>query len=293
MDADRVAVVSDSWALILAGGDGMRLRNLTRLIAGEPIPKQYCRIMSGRSLLEATLDRVRPLVPPERTVVIINRDHVALAMPQLQALPSQNVLVQPSNRDTGPGIVWSLLKIQGRHSKARIVMFPSDHYVGDDERFRAYIRRASDAIAARPDELALLGIEPDHPSPDYGYVVPGPPLAGADALHRVIAFREKPTLALARRLIRDGGLWNSFVMAYRTDRVLALVARERPAAYRALTGAVDDPVKLEQYYAETEPWNFSADFLTQIARHLIVVPARHTGWSDWGRSARSSGRSRS
>ena len=75
-----------------------------RLIAGAPIPKQYCRIIGNRSLLEATLARVAPLVPRERMLAIVNRGHVELARPQLVTLPGANVLVQPRNLDTGPGI---------------------------------------------------------------------------------------------------------------------------------------------------------------------------------------------
>src|SRR6516164_7195357 len=99
------------WALILAGGDGTRLQPVTRLIAGAPIPKQYCRILGNRSLLETTLERIAPLVPPSRTLAIINRAHLQLARPQLSSLPSSNVLVQPRNLDTGPGILVSLLEL--------------------------------------------------------------------------------------------------------------------------------------------------------------------------------------
>src|SRR5881296_2928581 len=93
------------WALVLAGGDGTRLQSLTRLIAGAPIPKQYCRIVDNRSLLEATLDRIAPLASRERTLVIVNRGHLRLARPQLATLPAANVIVQPRNLDTGPGIL--------------------------------------------------------------------------------------------------------------------------------------------------------------------------------------------
>src|SRR5215470_5471976 len=74
------------WALVLAGGDGTRLQSLTHLIAGAPIPKQYCRILGPRSLLETTLSRIAPLVSAERTLAIINRDHLAIARPQLRSL---------------------------------------------------------------------------------------------------------------------------------------------------------------------------------------------------------------
>src|SRR5205814_2585975 len=108
------------WALVLAGGDGTRLQPLTRLIAGTPIPKQYCRIIGNRSLLEATLERVAPLVPPDRTLAIVNRGHLKLALPQLVTLPASNVLVQPRNLDTGPGILVSLLELGRRDAEATV-----------------------------------------------------------------------------------------------------------------------------------------------------------------------------
>lgn len=274
---------TDTWALVLAGGDGTRLRAITRLLAGEPIPKQYCRITGERSMLEATLDRVAPLVPPQRTVVIVNHDHLPLAVPQLAGIPGENVLVQPRNRDTGPGIAWSLLEIRRRHPDARVAMFPSDHYVADDAAFRASVRRALAVVDRHPGKLALLGIEPEDPSPEYGYVMPAARLDGGrgDAFH-VASFREKPTPAVAASLVRAGGLWNSFVMAFRVPRVLALLEQRLPATLRALDVASRLRATLERHYATEPGWNFSNDFLSTIADELVVVRAEQTGWSDWG-----------
>src|SRR5207253_5128670 len=149
------------WALVLAGGDGTRLRELTRLISGAPIPKQYCRILGDRSLLEATLARVAPLVPRERTVVIVNRGHLELAWSQLAALPAQNLLVQPGNRDTGPGVLFSLLALARRQPDATVAVFPSDHHIGDERRFRAHVARMAQLVDEHPEKVALLGVEPD------------------------------------------------------------------------------------------------------------------------------------
>lgn len=274
---------TDTWALVLAGGDGTRLRAITRLLAGEPIPKQYCRITGERSMLEATLDRVAPLVPPQRTLVIVNHDHLRLAVPQLAGIPGENVLVQPRNRDTGPGIAWSLLEIRRRHPNARVAMFPSDHYVADDAAFRASVERALAVIDRHPDKLALLGIEPEEPSPELGYVMPSGRLetTRGDAFH-VASFREKPTPAVAAGLVRAGGLWNSFVMAFRVPRVLALLERCLPATLHALDVASRLRDTLERHYATEPGWNFSNDFLSAIAAELVVVRAEQTGWSDWG-----------
>jgi len=278
------SVARDTWSLVLAGGDGTRLRELTALLAGAPIPKQYCRITGDRSMLEATLARIAPLGPAERTLVIVNRDHLELASAQLRGVPPENVLVQPCNRDTGPGILWSLLALERRCPGAHVAMFPSDHYVANDAAFRACVRRAAHLVEQHPDKLVLLGIEPDHPAPGYGYVVPsGPQLPGetGPAFH-VATFREKPDRALARRILRRGALWNSLVMVFRAARALELVARVRPEAYRALAAAGVDPEAVERHYASGTPWNFSSDFLAHVPNEMVVVRAEDTGWSDWG-----------
>lgn len=272
------------WALVLAGGDGRRLRELTERLAGRPIPKQYCRITGDRSMLEATLHRIAPLVPPERTLVIVNRDHLELARPQLAALPPENLLVQPSNRDTGPGLLWSLLALERRAPGALIATLPSDHFIADDAAFRDCLARAAELVAGAPDEVALLGVRPEEPSPEYGYVVPASRVAapGGMAAFRVAAFEEKPPRRLARAIVRAGALWNCFVMVFRTTRMLELLAHVRPEEHAAMSAVAGDAGALERYYEHAEPWNFSTGFLTRVARELLVLEADGLGWSDWG-----------
>jgi len=283
MSDPRTPSPTDPWALVLAGGDGTRLRELTRLIVGAPIPKQYCRITGTRSMLEATLDRVRPLVPAERTLVIVNRDHLPLALPQVAGLPAENVLIQPRNLDTGPGILWSLLEIRRRAPHARVAMFPSDHYVAHDLAFRDAVTRALDVVARRPHKLALLGIEPDQASTEYGYVLPSLPLDPCEARSfHVAAFHEKPSARDAAYFVSRGGLWNSFVMAFRASTVLDLISRRLTGPYSDLEASFGRRGALERYYASGSAWNFSHDLLAQAADHLAVVRTEDTGWSDWG-----------
>src|SRR3989442_9330585 len=270
------------WGLVLAGGDGTRLRSLTRLIAGVPIPKQYCRIMGDRSLLETTLDRVAPMVPPERTLAIVNRGHLDLARPQLVTLPASNVLVQPRNLDTGPGILVSLLELGRRDAEATIAIFPSDHDIRSEAAFRRYVVQMTHLVDGHPDKIALLGVRPDRPETGYGYIAPGPRVEGFVAAFRVAAFHEKPARSLAAHIIRRGGLWNSFVMVGRVACLIELLREVRPdevARFRQLPSA---PNALAPAYDRLSSWNFSRDFLVRIPQHLVVARADDLGWIDWG-----------
>jgi mannose-1-phosphate guanylyltransferase len=264
---------TDPWALVLAGGDGTRLQELTRRIAGTPIPKQYCRIAGDRSMLEATLDRLGPLVPAARTLAIVNRDHLPIARPQLRTLPDANVIVQRENRDTGPGLRLCLRALARRDSTATVAVFPSDHYVRDAERFLAHVVTALDVVRRHPEKIVLLGMLPDRVDLGLGYIEPGRPLRGsrADGVRHVVAFHEKPGAATADALIRRGGLWNSFVMVFRVDMMIALLRRSRSAL------DIDDGES-----ATPPPWNFSRDFLAHVPAHLAVVRVEDVGWSDWG-----------
>jgi mannose-1-phosphate guanylyltransferase len=270
------------WALVLAGGDGTRLQALTRLIAGTPIPKQYCRILGDRSLLETTLARIAPLVPPERTLAIVNRAHLPLARPQLAAMPAPNLLVQPRNLDTGPGLLVSLLALAGRDRAATVAVFPSDHDIRDEVAFRRHVTQMADLVAAHPDRIALLGARPERPETGYGYIAVGHRLVGPGEAFRVVGFHEKPAPALAARIIARGGLWNSFVMVGRVARMLELVREVRPADVADLEGIPVEPNALAAAYDRLAAWNFSRDFLARVPQHLMVVRAGDLGWSDWG-----------
>ena len=266
------------WALVLAGGDGKRLLPLTTRLTGTPTPKQFCRITGDRSPFESTLDRIAPLVPAARTLAVVTRSHLGIAGPQLAALPAGNVVVQPRNRETGPGLLLPLLTLAARAPDATVVVLPSDHFVRNAAAFRVHVARAARQVAKHPDRIALLGIVPEEPESGFGYVLPGRPHAGTAPVFDVARFVEKPSPAAAAMLVRCGALWNSFVMVFRAARLLELLRTFRPADVARLADAPD----LGAAYETLPPWNFSYDFLRLVPEHLLLVRADGLGWSDWG-----------
>ncbi len=269
------------WAIVLAGGDGTRLQELTQKLTGAPIPKQYCRLVGERSMLEATLARTQYCAPLERTLVIVNQNHLALAREHLRNVPSHNVLVQPCNRDTGPGLLFALLALAERDPGALVSVFPSDHYVGDDRAFIAHVSHAAEVVAQLPEKIVLLGIRPDRPESGYGYIVPGQPLravARNGSTFHVACFYEKPPIEIAQDLLNRGGLWNSFVMVFQVGHMLELVRTMMPMDFQCLRQARTCP----EAYARLKAWNFSSNFLVRIPEHLLVLPVADVHWSDWG-----------
>jgi mannose-1-phosphate guanylyltransferase len=275
-------VQPDRAALLLAGGDGARLQELTREITGVPIPKQYCRLWHGSSLLEATLSRAHLFAPSDRISVIVNKNHLDLAREQLSSLPESNILVQPLNRDTGPGMLFSLSNLAKKHPEAIVATFPTDHFIDDNHAFVAHVFRAVDTIHHMPDKIAILGIAPDHPATGYGYVLPATPLTASEKAYHVKTFTEKPSLSNAQTIISNGGLWNTFVLVFKISRMLELVREIVPHHFERFSRLQEFPHKSDELYRELDAWNFSTEVLSQISEHLILFEIADVHWSDWG-----------
>jgi mannose-1-phosphate guanylyltransferase len=269
-------------SLLMSGGDGTRLQELTQEVAGKPIPKQYCRLLQGSSLLEATLDRAQLFSLRDRINIIINLNHLDLAKEQLKMVPKSNIFVQPANRDTGPGLIFSLLQLQRIYSDAIVAAFPTDHYVENDGAFIAHALHAADTIEQLPDKIAILGIAPDRPEPSYGYILPAKSIECRENTFRVEAFTEKPDPASACSIIARGGLWNTFVMIFRLSRMIDLLRQYVPCQFAEMWEFCDNPEKATETYKSIRAWNLSTKFLARIPQHLIAVEVANVGWSDWG-----------
>jgi mannose-1-phosphate guanylyltransferase len=274
--------LSNRVALLLAGGDGLRLQDLTSEIAGVPIPKQYCRLLHGSSMLEATILRAGLFAPSDRISVIINRSHLGLALDQVNCLPESNIIIQPRNRDTGPGMFFALIHLERTHPDATVAVFPTDHYVDKDWTFIAHVLRAVHTISRFPDKIAILGVVPDRPETGYGYILPAEKLRIPGSAYRVEAFAEKPEPGAARDLIAHGGLWNTFVMIFRISRMLELMQETVPDEFEPLSELRAFPQKAEIIYRTLGSWNLSTRVLARIPEHLIVHRVANVRWCDWG-----------
>jgi mannose-1-phosphate guanylyltransferase len=267
------------WALVLAAGDGTRLASLTTGSDGIAVPKQYCSIDGGPSLLELTLRRAERLVPRSRVVTVVAARHLRWWQRDLARHRTENAVVQPANRGTAAGIALPLLEIVERDPRARVVVLPSDHFVADEAVLERAARRALAALAGHPDEIVLLGIEPDAPDGEYGWIVAGDELGAG--LHAVVSFVEKPSAAVARCLLARGGMWNSFVFAASAASLLALLERRLPALVAELRAA-RSAGRLARAYESLPDADFSREILQAepSALRLLTVPA--CGWSDLG-----------
>jgi mannose-1-phosphate guanylyltransferase len=284
------------WAVILAGGDGTRLRPLTRELAGDERPKQYCRVLGGETLLEQTRERVRHSVSPLRTLIVVTRHHERFYRDALSDLPPRAVVVQPENRGTAAGILYPLLRLETLTGADVVALFPSDHYVSDDQAFMAHVEAGFDAVRTCPNRVVLLGVRPDRPETEHGWIEPGhPPVPLARPwpmlLSGVRRFWEKPRPKLAAALEARGCLWNSFVIVARVSAIVSLVREALPVVYETLAAArpaFEGPEHraIRDAYAALPAADFSREVLAVRPERLGVLPVSGVTWNDLGDPAR-------
>ena len=278
---------SKAWAVILAAGEGSRLRALTTLPSGIAIPKQFCSLYEGPSLLEEALQRGESVVDRSRICAIVAEQHRRWWKGALGSLPERNVIVQPENRGTANGILLPLMHILLRDPSARIVLLPSDHHVLQEAVLTASLRDALEQLDWRCDQTLLLGIQPGEVDPDLGYILPGG-TDGRGAL-TVARFIEKPPQAVAGELIRAGGLWNAFIVVTTAGALLDLFRERIPEVVEAMRAAVqcDDEqgsgiAAVTELYPRLPTIDFSRDIVSGQESKLRVLPVRPCGWSDLG-----------
>jgi mannose-1-phosphate guanylyltransferase len=286
--------ITPPWALILAGGDGTRLRPLTSQIAGDGRPKQFCRLLDGETLLDRTRRRVDLLVRFDHQLVVVTRAHEPFFESLASQLTPGRLVVQPDNRGTAPGILYPLLHLLQLAGDVPVAIVPSDHHISDDVAFMAYVDAAVAAVHAHRDQVVILGIDPTSPEVDYGWIgaAPTPWPTEGEPVFPIRRFWEKPSAAVAERLLRAGAVWNSFVMVGWASAFVDLVGAAHPgllAAFADVRRALGTPAEeraVARTYRKLSVSDFSRRVLARGTSRLGVVRVKGVDWSDWGHPRR-------
>jgi mannose-1-phosphate guanylyltransferase len=276
---------SNTWAVILAGGEGSRLRELTTTAEGQTIPKQFCSLRRNACLIEDALERARAIALPQHICSVVAAQHRRWWTAPLKPLPEQNIFIQPANRGTANGILFALLKVEARNEDAIVVLLPADHYVSDESTMARSLRVAANLASDNRRIIYLLGAEPDSPDVELGYIVPTEQRRDSPA--GVRRFVEKPSSARARQLLAEGALWNTFIVAGSVRSLLNLFDEKSAPALSAMREAIahthdSRPGALEAFYAELEPVDFSRAVLQRREQLLQVLRMPSCGWTDLG-----------
>lgn len=267
-----------TWALVLAAGEGSRLQSLTRNEQGVILPKQFCSLQGGPCLLQEALQRAASVAPLQRICSIVAEQHRQWWSPLLSYLPEQNVISQPQNKGTAYGILLPLLRILDRDPDATVVLLPADHYLSDEKVMAGALRRAAVLAEADPGSIYLLGVEPNEPDTELGYIVPSP--RGPEGAAEVLRFVEKPNAARARVLLDAGALWNVFIMAASVRTLLSLFDGRFASTIARMRGF--EGADLDSLYQNLRTMDFSKDVLQGREPMLKVITVPHCGWTDLG-----------
>jgi mannose-1-phosphate guanylyltransferase len=278
---------SHVWAVLLAGGDGVRLRDLTRRIAGDARPKQFCRIIGGESLFRQTRARLDPLFLSDRQIFVLSRAHERYYGDDLTDAGDSCVIEQPLNRGTGVAIILAVLRVLQRDPDAVVAFFPCDHFYADNDSFRSTIRAAIKCAEQHPESIIVVGADAEYPEVDYGWIEPGAVVSESVVapLAYVNRFWEKPPLHEARTLLSRDCLWNTFVTVGRAATFFEMLCAQVPEAVLAISRAVAENT-LDVAYPLLDTLDFSRDVLANLPHKLLVLRDRTSGWADLGSPVR-------
>lgn len=271
-------------ALIMAGGKGTRFWPLST----EEKPKQFLNLIDEDTMIQMTVNRIKPIIPMERIFVCTGAMYVDLVKEQLPKLPEKNIIIEPEGRNTAPCIMLSALVIDRYFKDSTMVVLPSDHLIKDEEKFRNILTESEKVLKDNKKAIITLGMKPDRPETGYGYIkyVSETSESQEFKVFKVDKFVEKPNEEKAKKYFQNGSyLWNGGMFLWKTSTIIDEIKKYSPNTYEAIYEI--EEVKEEnlqklinQKYHETE--NISIDYaVLEKSKNIYVVPSE-IGWDDIG-----------
>jgi mannose-1-phosphate guanylyltransferase len=262
------------WSVVLAGGVGSRFWPLST----PERPKQLLPLVDDRSLLLNTLDRLAPLTPRERTLVLTNASLAPLIAAAIPDIPNENIIAEPRPAGTAAALAYAAILIQRRGGDDSVMLcVHADWAIADPEGFRATLTRAV-TVAERQHGLVTVGVVPSRPDPGFGYIEPG--ANEGDSVSRVARFVEKPTRERAAEMCQAGYLWNSGIFVWRCTDFLDEVRALTPEVAPALAQLTGNPSDMETFFQKARSISVDVGVLERSNR-LFVIPGDF-GWDDVG-----------
>lgn len=282
------------WAIILAGGDGIRMREYLKTNRNIDRPKQFANIIGTHSMLRHTIERAKRIVPLQRIRIVVNNQHLKYVHAEIPETERKSLIVVPCNRGTAASILLPVVQIFAQDPSACIAVFPSDHFVLEEQRFMNFVERAVDFVHRCPETVALLGIPSKDADTNYGWIEPSTSFLRyqGNRFYSVERFIEKPPAKLANTLHTKKCLWNSMVFAAQAETLLHLFRKSLPKVYHQMNlmkqlitspGGIE---KLDGQFTRLPSYGFSKTIMEPNAKHLRVIRAEGVTWSDWGNQSR-------
>jgi mannose-1-phosphate guanylyltransferase len=270
------------YVAIMAGGIGSRFWPMSRT----NYPKQFLDILNtGKTLIQSTYDRFSEFIPPQNIFVITSQEYIPIVAKQLPNIKRENILGEPSRKNTAPCIAYISFKLQQMDPEASLIVAPADHLIQDREGF---LRVCDEALkfVNHLNALVTLGIKPTYPNTGYGYIQ-FEQIAVSKDIYKVKTFTEKPNLELAKTFITSGEfLWNAGIFVWKVKNIITAFEKHLPEMYEVFAGerekfnTPEEEVALKQIYPLCT--NISIDFgIMEKANNVYVIPSSF-GWSDLG-----------
>lgn len=272
------------FVAVLAGGSGTRLWPLSR----SRRPKQLLSLVTDRSLIQETVDRIESLAPPQQVFIVTERSHSEDIRAQLPAIPAGNFVIEPVRRGTAPALALATLYVQAASPEGVMASLHSDALISNPEELLRALRLA-EKVAASTEQIVTLGVTPTHPATNYGYIEMAEALEGEaeGAVHRAERFVEKPDPERAEQFLRSGKyLWNSGIFVWRVPVIMGLFRELMPGLYSHLMeikpylGTPEEEQVVAEVYPRMEKQTIDYGILERAPR-VAVVPTR-LNWSDVG-----------